>query len=163
MEVTSAPPIIHERDKKPEKPVALGTIRGYLGEYYRTFNQYIDKVAPIDSFSNCYFYSSGSLDLNQINLIRCDEEFVFAIYIIGYPLDSLPSSLPVDSEFGKYTEIQFYPFQSWNRGDQGHYSLDDFYGKNVFITDITNDILTGTFNGTLTSAFIWRFVGNGHV
>jgi hypothetical protein len=33
-----------------------------------------------------------------------------------------------------------------------HYSLDDFYGKNVFITDKTDDILTGTFEGILRSS-----------
>jgi len=31
-------------------------------------------------------------------------------------------------------------------------SLIDFYGESVFITDITDDILTGTFNGTLRSS-----------
>lgn len=29
--------------------------------------------------------------------------------------------------------------------------MDDFYGKSVFITDKTDDILTGTFEGTLRS------------
>ena len=38
-----------------------------------------------------------------------------------------------------------------NSDSKGHYRLDDFYGKSVFITDKTDDILTGTFEGTLTS------------
>ena len=144
---------VHWRDEKPRTPVPLGCIRGYFGDYYKTFTQHIEKVQPIDSFSNCYFYGyCNGNSLNQINLIRCDSVFVFAMYIMGYPLDSLPANLPVPSEFGKYTEIQFYPFQSWNWGSSGHYSLDDFYGKSVFITDKTDDILTGTFEGILRSS-----------
>ncbi len=144
---------VHNREGKPRTPLTVGTIRGYFGDEYRTFTQHIERVAPIDSFSNCYFYvyCSGSA-LNQINLIRCDSEFVLAIYINGYPLDSLPATLPVPSEFGKHTEIQFYPFQSWNVTSPGHYWLPDFYGKSVFITDKKDDILTGTFEGTLTSS-----------
>ena len=146
-------PLLHHRNDKPRTPISLGTIRGYFGEYYRTFSQHIETVQPIDSFSNCYFYGTckGSTS-NQINLIRCDSVFVFAIYIMGYPLDSLPESLPVPSEYGKYSEIQFYPFNSWNWNDAGHYSMSDFYGSSVFITDKTDDILTGTFKGTLRSA-----------
>jgi hypothetical protein len=71
---------------------------------------------------------------------------------MGLPLDSLPEALPVPSEYGKYSEIQFYPFQSWNFNDPGHYSTADFYGESVFITDKTDDILTGTFKGTLRSS-----------
>ena len=144
---------VHPRDKKPRTPVPLGCIRGYFGDYYRTFTQHIEKVQPIDSFSNCYFYGScNSSTLNQINLIRCDSVFVLAMYIMGYSLDSLPASLPVPSEYGKYSEIQFYPFQDWNSVSPGHYTLDDFYGKSVFITDKTDDILTGTFEGILRSS-----------
>ncbi len=148
------PPLpVHLRNEKPRTPVSLGCIRGYFGDYYRTFTQHIEKVQPVDSFSNCYFYGScNGSDLSQINLIRCDSTFVLAIYINGYPLDSLPTSLPIPSEFGKHTEIQFYPFQSWNVTSPGHYWLPDFYGKSVLITDKTDDILTGTFEGTLRSS-----------
>jgi hypothetical protein len=147
----SAP--VHGRNDKPRTPVPLGCIRGYFGNSYRTFTQHIEKVQPIDSFSNCYFYGScnGSTS-NQINLIRCDSSFVLAMYIIGYELDSLPSSLPVPSEFGKFSEIQFYTFQDWNWGSPGFFTLTDFYGESVFITDATDDILTGTFEGTLRSS-----------
>jgi hypothetical protein len=71
---------------------------------------------------------------------------------MGYSLDSLPESLPVPSEFGKFSEIQFYPFQSSGWDSPDHFSLNDFYGKNVFITDKTDDILTGTSEGTLRSS-----------
>lgn len=144
---------VHHRNDKPRTPISPGTIRGYFGDYYLTFSQHIEKIQPVDSFSNCYFYGTcnGSTS-NQINLIRCDSVFVFAIYIMGYPLDSLPETLPVPSEYGKYSNIQFYPFQSWNWSDPGHYSTSDFYGSSVFITDKTDDILTGTFKGTLRSA-----------
>jgi hypothetical protein len=150
----SRPPLpVHLRDEKPGTPVTLGCIRGYFGDYYKTFAQHIETVAPVDSFSNCFFYGScNGSDINQINLIRCDSVFVLAMYINGYSLDSLPDTLPVPSEYGRYTEIQFYPFQSWNWGSPGHYSLGDFYGKSVFITDKTDDILTGTFEGILTSS-----------
>jgi hypothetical protein len=155
IEVTGPrPPLpVHLRDEKPRTPVPLGCIRGYFGNHYRTFTQHIEKVQPIDSFSNCYFYGScnGSTS-NQINLIRCDSVFVLAMYINGYSLDSLPASLPVPSEYGKYSEVQFYPSQSWNWDSPGHYSLDDFYGKSVFITDKADDILIGTFEGTLRSS-----------
>jgi hypothetical protein len=147
------PPLpVHQREGKPRTPLTLGTIRGNFGDHYRTFTQHIERVAPVDSFSNCYFYGNcNGSTLNQINLIRCDEEFVLAIYINGYPLDSLPSTLPVPVEYGKHTEIQFYPFQSWNVTSAGHYWLPDFYGNSVFITDRTDDVLTGTFEGTLGS------------
>jgi hypothetical protein len=56
------------------------------------------------------------------------------------------------SEYGKYSEIQFYPFQSYSWGSPGYYSSDDFYGQSVFITDKTDDIVTGTFKGTLRSS-----------
>ena len=140
------------REERPRGPVPLGCIRGYFGDSYRTFTQHIEKVQPIDSFSNCYFYGSCNSSLNQINLIRCSSEFVLAMYIMGYSLDSLPAALPVPVEFGKFSEIQFYPFQSWNSGSPGHYSLIDFYEESVFITDKTDDILTGTFEGTLRSS-----------
>jgi hypothetical protein len=140
------------RNDKPRTPIPLGCIRGYFGDTYRTFTQHIEKVQPIDSFSNCYFYGSCNDALKQINLIRCDSDFVVAMYIMGYSLDSLPATLPVPSEYGKYSEIQFYPLQSWNWDSPGHYSLDEFYGESVFITDKTDDILTGTFEGTLMSS-----------
>lgn len=141
----------HERDIKPDTPVELGTIRGYFGDYYLTFRDHIEKVAPVDSFSNCYFYGNCEYGSKQINLIRCDSSSVLAIYIQGYYLDSLPSSLPVKAEFGKYTEVQYYAFNSWNSTDKGHYNLINFYGESVFITDRKDDIITGTFQGTLRS------------
>jgi hypothetical protein len=147
-------PTVYARNGKPRRtPLPLGCIRGYFGDDYRTFTQHIEMVQPIDSFSNCYFYGScNGGTSNQINLIRRDSSHVLAMYIMGYPLDSLPESLPVSSEFGKFSEIQFYPFQSWNWGSPDHFSLDEFYGKSVFITEKTNDILTGTFEGTLRSS-----------
>lgn len=148
------PPLpINPRNDKPRTPVPLGCIRGFFGDNYRIFTQHIEKVAPVDSFSNCYFYGScNGSDLNQINLIRCDSDFVLAIYINGCPLDSLPGIPPLTTEFGKYAEIQFYPFYAWNSTDAMHYWEDDFYGRGVFITDRTDDILTGTFRGTLRSS-----------
>jgi hypothetical protein len=152
VEITSPPLPVHQRDEKPQTPVPLGCIRGYFGDYYLTFRQHIEKVQPVDSFSNVYFYGSCDNTLNQINLIRCDSDFVLSMFIMGYPLDSLPASLPVPTEYGKYTEIQFHSFNSWNWGDPEYYSTNDFYGKSVFITDKTDDILTGTFAGTLRSS-----------
>src|SRR5512135_3941989 len=76
---------VHEKDKKPDYPVQLGTIRGYFGDYYKTFDQHIEEVQPIDSFSNVFFYGSCHNDLKQINLIRCDSSFVLAMYVMGYP------------------------------------------------------------------------------
>ncbi len=143
----------HDRQGKPRTPITLGTIRGNFGSKYRTFTQHIERVAPVDSFSNCYFYGScnGTIS-NQINLIRCDSDFVLAMFINGYALDSLPASLPVKPEFGKYSEIQFYQFNSWNWGSPEFYMSNNFYGPEVFITDRTDDVLTGTFKGTLRSS-----------
>jgi hypothetical protein len=149
----STPPLpVHQKDVKPGYPVQLGTIRAYFGDYYRTFSQTIEQVQPVDSFSNeyCYGYCHG--ELNQINLIRGDSEFVLEMYIIGYPLDSLPSNQPVPPEYGKYTEIQFHPPGSWGWGEPDFYSMAAFYGEKLFITDKTDDVLTGTFEGTLTSS-----------
>ncbi len=147
----SGPVAVSRKAEKPDSLLPLGCIRGYFGNEYKTFTQHIEQVATIDSFSNCYFYGSCNNTLKQINLIRCDSVFVFAMYIMGYSLDSLSATLPVPSEYGKYSEIQFYPFQDWNSDSPDHYTLDDFYGKSVFITDKTDDILTGTFEGTLRS------------
>jgi hypothetical protein len=143
---------VHNREGQPRTPISLGTIRGNFGSKYRTFTQHIERVAPIDSFSNCYFYGScNGITSNQINLIRCDSEYVLAMYINGYPLDSLPETLPVPFEFGKHIEIQFYPFNAWNSTSPQHYLLIGTYGTSIFITDKTDDILTGTFEGTLSS------------
>lgn len=142
----------HSRNSKPRRTeVELGSIRGYFGDDYFIFKDHIEKVQPVDSFSNCYFWGACNDDFHQINLIRCNSTNVIAIYILGYPVDSLPETLPVAAEFGKYTEIQFYPFSHWNSTDPMHYTLNSFYGNNVFITDFTDDILTGTFEGPLRS------------
>jgi hypothetical protein len=133
-------------------PIPLGCIRGNFNGVYYTFAQQIEKVQPVDSFSNVYFYGAPDNTLNQINLIRCDTSFYIALYILGYPLDSLPSSQPVAAEFCKYAEIQFSPFPGFSWGLPGHYVVDDFYGRTVFVTDRTDDVLTGTFEGELHDA-----------
>jgi hypothetical protein len=144
---------VHYRNEKPRTPLALGSIRGYFGDDYRILTDHIEKVQPIDSFSNCYFYGScKNFDLKQINLIRCDEEFVASIFINGLSPDSLPSEFPVPQQFGRSAEIQFYAFGNWNSTSPGFYFLNNFYGKNVVITDITDDVLTGTFDGLLRSS-----------
>lgn len=152
----SGPPLprypAERKDKKPRTPVPLGCIRGYFGDSYRTFDQHIEKVQPIDSFSNCYFYGNCDGAMGQINLIRCDSSSVFSMFIMGYPLDSLPSSLPVPSEFGRFAEMQFSPLPGFSYGTAGHYLMNDFYGNGVFITNKTDDILTGTFEGTMRSS-----------
>lgn len=151
--IPERPPLpVHKRNDKPPTPVPLGCIRGYFGDNYLTFSQHIEKVQAIDSFSNCYFYGGCPDPFSQFNLIRCDSTFVIAIYIVGYSLDSLPAALPVPLEYGKYSAIQFYPFNSYNWGSPEHYSTTDFYGESVFITDKTDDIITGTFEGTLRSS-----------
>jgi hypothetical protein len=149
VETTPVPQPVHKKDPKPVSPVALGCIRGYFGDYYRTFAQHLEKVQPIDSFSNCYFYGTCGNSLNQINLIRTDTAFVLAIYINGIPLDSIPMTKPVPEEYAKYTEIQFYPFNDWNSTSPNHYWFSDLYGKSLIITDKTDDIVTGTFSGML--------------
>ena len=153
VEETYPPLPVHERDKKPDTPVELGTIRGYFGDYYLTFDQHIERIQPVDSFSNIYFFGScNGYPLNQINLIRCNADYILAIYINGYPLDSLPLLLPVKQEYGKYSSIEFYSFGNWNWGDPGYYSLSDFYGNSLFVTDVRDDVVTGTFKGTLLSS-----------
>jgi hypothetical protein len=124
---------------------------------------HIEVVQPIDSFSNCYFYEDCpgtyadicSGPMKQINLIRCDTGFVVALYIMGVSPDSLPLEIPIPEVFCRYAEIQFYKFEDWNRDPNDtscyNYLRDDFYGKNVLITSISNDILTGTFEGDLVS------------
>jgi len=143
---------VNLKESIPDTPVPLGCIRGNFGGTYLTFTQQIEKIQPIDSFSNVYFYGSPDNTLNQINLIRSDTNFYLALFILGYPLDSLPNLQPVPAEFCKYAEIQFSPLPGFNWGLPGHYVLDDFYGRTVFITDKTNDVLTGTFGGVLHDA-----------
>lgn len=151
IETTILPQPVPRKGIKPTTPVPEGCIRGFFGNYYKIFTGHIEKVQPVDSFSNCYFYGACNNSSNQINLIRCDEDFVLAIYVLGYPLDSLPVSRPVPAEFGRYTEIQYYQFKDWNSRSDGHYNLIDFYGKSVYITDVTDDVVTGTFEGVLCS------------
>ena len=152
IETTLLPQPVPRKGIKPDTPVPEGCIRGFFGDYYRIFDDHIEKVQPVDSFSNCYFYGACNNSSNQINLIRCDKDFVLAIYVQGYPLDSLPVSRPVPAEFGRFTEIQFYRFNDWNSRSAGHYNLIDFYGKSVFITDVTDDVVSGTFEGVLCSS-----------
>jgi hypothetical protein len=150
---TARPPLpVHPRDDKPRTPLQVGTIRGYFGDYYRTFTQHVERVQAVDTFANAYYYGLCNNSLQQINLIRCDSALVFEIYIMGLPLDSLPSSPPLTTEYGKFASMQLHSFQNWNWGDPGYYQGSDFYGKSLFITDRTDDILTGTFKGTLTSS-----------
>jgi hypothetical protein len=148
---------------KPDLPLEEGTIRGYFGDEYKTFTGQIEKVQPVDSFSNCYFYEDCtgtypdicSGPMKQINLIRIDSGFVVAIFIMGVSPDSLPKEIPVPQEFCRFSEIQFYKFEDWNRdpNDTSCYNFfqDYFYGQKVLITDNTNDVLTGTFEGDLVS------------
>jgi hypothetical protein len=153
IEKTYPPLPVHNKDQKPLTPVQLGSIRGYFGDYYKTFKQHINEGQPIDSFSNCYIYGTCNYtQLNQIHLERCDSDFVFSIYIDGYSLDSLPATISLLSGYGKYADIQFYPFKSWNWNSTGHYFLAAYYGYKVSITDKSDDILTGTFEGKLESS-----------
>jgi hypothetical protein len=148
-EVNSVSKFADLKESIADTPIPLGCIRGNFNGVYLTFTQQIEKIQPIDSFSNVYFYGAPDNTLNQINLIRCDTSFYIALYILGYPLDSLPSSQPVAAEFCKYAEIQFSPIPNFSWGLPGHYVVDDFYGRTVFITDRTDDVLTGTFEGEL--------------
>ena len=138
----------------PDGPVPLGCIRGYFGKYYRVFTQSMEHIQPVDSFSNIYFYGNCNGRTSQINLLRSDSAYAAAIYIIGYSPDSLPQSQPVPEEFGRFTDLQFYKLWDWS-GDStdGYkpYQLASFYGKNVFITENKDDVLTGTFEGFLNS------------
>lgn len=139
---------IPEKDNKPLSRIETGTIRGYFGNEYKIFNQHIENVATIDSFSNCFFYGT---DLKQIDLIRCDSTHVIAIHIMGISPDSLPI-IPVPQKFGRFTDIQFY---DWDNGSSdiydSRYILDDFYGISVVITKNREDVLSGRFEGTLRS------------
>jgi len=144
-------------------PLLEGTIRGYFGNEFKTFVQNIEKVQPIDSFSNCYFYEDCknsypdicSGPMKQINLIRCDSSFVIALYIMGVSPDSLPFERPVPKEFCRYVDIQFFKLENWNRipNDPNCYNFwqNDFYGVKALITDNTDEVLTGTFEGDLYS------------
>jgi hypothetical protein len=122
------PVVVTSKSVKPDYPVPLGCIRGYFDDTYRTFNQHIEKVAPIDSFSNCYFYGSCGNTSRQINLIRCDTAFVLAMYVMGISPDSLPTAIPGPSEYGKYVELSYYRFPDWNSTSSGHYQMIDKYG-----------------------------------
>jgi hypothetical protein len=148
VEVDTPEPVI-EKGVKPNIPVQLGWIAAYFGDDYKIFSESIEKVAPVDSFTCCYFYSYGKYSQKQINLIRCDSKYVVAIYINGVSPDSLPPSRPVPQQFGRYAEIHFFPFSDWNSTSPNHYYIESFYGNNVFITSSTDDVLTGTFEGVL--------------
>lgn len=139
------------RAEKPQTPVSQGSIRGFFGQHFKTLDQHIEKTQPVDSFSNIYICGGCNNSYNQINLIRCDSDYVLAIFIMGYSLDSLPTVLPAPSADGRFCEIQYFKNQDWNSTSPGHYSIISPYGKNLRITSRRDDILTGTFEGTLTS------------
>jgi hypothetical protein len=151
LEYTSPPLEIHQKDKKPDYPVPLGTIRAFFGEYYMTFTQQLETVQPVDIHSNVYLY--GYQDSHQINMLRADANSVLEIYINGYPLDSLPLNIPLPEVYGKYPTIQYHPRKQSNWGDPDYYSLGYYIKKVEFIfTDKTDDVLTGTFDGVLVSS-----------
>lgn len=142
--ILPTPPPASQKDKKPDTPLELGSIRGYFGNQYKTFTQ------QIDSFSNMHYYGSCNNTLKQINLIRRDSAFTCAIFIMGYSVDSLPTIYPVPTQYGKFTDLQFYPnYYKNNLIEQYH--LISFYGVNVFITNYEDDILTGRFSGFLSA------------
>lgn len=150
-----SPPLpVHQKEEKPNYPVPLGTVRAYFGDYYRTFSQHSENFQTIDSLSNIFTYGVYKNDpVNNINIIRSDSSFVIEMYITGYSLDSLPLNQPLPEVYGKYPEIQFHPFGYSNWGDPSFYSLAYYIKKCVFIiTDKTDDILTGTFDGMLISS-----------
>ncbi len=151
IEITTTPLPLHEKEEKPDTPVPLGCIRVYLGEYYRTFSQPDETDQSAGSYINTYFY--GECSNGNIHIIRHDSNYVFAIYLSGYSLESLPVNQPLPEEYGKYPRINFFPYGQWNWGDPSFYSLAHYIQKCVFIiTDKTDDILTGTFDGMLVSS-----------
>ena len=138
----------------PDGPIKLGCIRGYFGKYYREFTSTLEFTNPVDTFSNMYLYGNCNGRIDQINMLRNDSVYAAAIYIIGYPLDSLPSEKPVPEEFGKFAELQFYKLWDWDEDTLGNYKtyvMNNFYGERLFITDRTDDVLTGTFDGFMNS------------
>jgi len=143
----------HQKDEKPNTPVPLGCIRAYFGDYYRTFTQSLEK-SLIDSLLNLYTYGECNYD-NYYNIAihRCDSFFVFSIYLSGYSLDSLPLNQPLPEVYGKYPQINFYPFSHSGWGYPDYYSLA-YYNKKcvLIITDKTDDILSGSFDGMLISS-----------
>jgi hypothetical protein len=150
----SPPLFTHEKDVKPPTPVPLGTIRAYFGEYYKSFTQQAERVQPVDSISNLYMYGEyKGIHMNHIRMIRCDSELVLETYIEGYSLDSLPLNQPLPEVYGKYPQIILHPFGQSDWGDPSFYSLAYYLRKcNFIITDKTDDILTGTFDGMLESS-----------
>ena len=136
------------------EPIPLGCIRGYFGKEYKIFTQPAGQVQPVDSFSNIYYYGYCDGPFSQIGMIRCDSMYAAAIYIMGYSPDSLPFNRPVPSEFGRFSDLQFYKIRdTWNDNPSNYktYDLAAFYGESVFITENKNDVLTGTFEGFLNS------------
>ena len=140
---------------KPDYPVQIGTIRGYFDNDYKTFRDHIEKVAPVDSFSNCFFYGGPSNTYRQINLIRCDTTYVVAFYFNGVTPDSISADIPDPTPYTRYFEMQFYKFQDWNNTSTDsknfHFTLGGPYGINVLITSNKGDTLTGTFHGDMFS------------
>lgn len=153
IEYTYPPLSVHQKDKKPDTPVALGSIRAYFGEYYRTFTQGPEWIQLPDTSSNVYLYGSCGNRLNQITMLRSGAGLILSLRLTGYPLDSLPVNQPLPEVYGKYPQIDLYPFGNSGWGDPACYSLAYYIQKCIFIiTDKTDDILTGTFDGMLISA-----------
>jgi hypothetical protein len=115
--------------------------------------------ASIDTFSNVYYFYPANHD--QLNLIRENQEGSAEMQIyIGQSrmlFQKLPYSVPNDHlAFCEFTQFQFYDER--RRHGTENDPFDDYTyqattntGMKMAVTSFENNILEGTFEGTLTT------------
>jgi hypothetical protein len=129
-----------------EEPLPAEFINGYFGD---EFLQYTTVYSSTDTFLNAYYYSETD---NQINLIRRNPRFTRGIdlFLRGEPLDDikLPYRYPhanlqlLDLSTLTFNACQFCPMDSINYSNRN-------YPLKVILTGKKDDVLTGTFEGTI--------------
>ncbi len=146
-------PPVHYRNDKPRTPIEVGTIRCYINDRYVILREPMSLTEPVDTFSNCFLYGRcNGGESKQINMIRRNDEYTVLLFINGVSPDSLPAGPPVKQVFGRSAEIQVSSRGSYAGASPGFWYMNHFYGNNVIITDNTDDVLTGTFQGSLAAS-----------
>jgi len=134
------------------------------GEYFidGTFNgKYLcfsPTVAPVDSFSNEYFFDEN-IGLDQLNLIRMNNERSSQIQIYfgqsKMQTRTLPYNLPHDNlATCEFTQFQFYDEAKRTGIENGPndnytYQATTNTGMHLTVTGFINNIIEGTYDGTL--------------
>ncbi len=113
---------------------------------------------PSDAFFNAY-YLDETIDLDQLNLIRANSEGSAEMQIYFGKSEMLTRPIPYNLPHENLAQCEFTQFQfydTWHRHGTENDQFDDYTyqastntGMKLTVTDFTNDIMEGTFEGIL--------------